>query len=315
MELDNNIQISSEYLQKQHFDAFIAASGFESRGSYLLGKINTSEIPNKVVLAYTELTSTLFRQYNDDRFKELGFTFYPVPPKDITSLKPLLDQICAKNKKETLDILIDYSCMTKIWYNGILAYFSDLEESYTKVNLWFCYSPSEYVKGSSNVSNKFFDNEVPSSTGNKPIGLLLGLGYESGRSEELARKLKAQVTFAFYADPAYDERYVKEVLENNQALFKMISRDKIIKYPIFDLNSINDTLTQLCIKLRLTHQLVLAPIGPKPFTLMCFVLATRYPDIKIWKVATAGNIAATDRKPHGELLLSKVTFTSEEVDY
>lgn len=315
MELDKNIQISSEHLQKQHFDAFIAASGFESRSSYLAEKINVSEIPLRIVLAYTELTDVLFRPRNDDKFRELDFTFFNVPPKSITALPGILNKICEENKKESLDILIDYSCMTKIWYNGILSYFSELEESYSKVNLWFCYSPSEFTKAHANVSNKFFDTDIPKSQSNKPIALLLGLGFERGRSEELAQQLNAQVTFAFYADPAYDERYVKEVLENNQALLKRITDDKVVKYPIYDLNSINDSLTQLCIKLRLSHQLVLAPIGPKPFTLMCFILSTRYPDIKLWKVSTAGNFAAADRKPYGELLLYKVLFTSEEVDY
>ena len=315
MELDNNIQIPSEYLQKQQFDAFIAVSGFESRSSYLAEKIDTSSIPDKIVLAYNELTDTLFRSSNDNKFREFGFTFFHVPSKDISSLSGILDSICTKHKKESLDVLIDYSCMSKIWYNGILAYFSILEEKYSSVNLWFCYSPSEFTKANFNISNKFFDADIPKASNNKPIALILGLGFEPGRSEELALKANAQVTFAFYADPAFDERYVREVLENNQALLKKISYDKVIKYPIFDLNSINDSLTQLCIRLRLTHQLVLAPIGPKPFTLMCFILATRYPDIKIWKVSTAGNFAASDRKPYGELLLYKVNFTSEEVDY
>lgn len=315
MELDNNIQISSEYLQKQQFDAFIAVSGFESRSTYLAGKIDTSTIPDRIVLAYTELVDSLFRPYNDRRYNELGFTFCQVPSKDISSLTGILDSICAKHKKDSLDILIDYSSMTKIWYNGILSYFSNLEDQYSSVNLWFCYSPSEFIRSQTKVSNKFFDSDIPRSQNNKPIALIMGLGFEPGRSEELALRSNANVTFAFYADPAFDERYVREVLENNQALLTKISHDKVVKYPIYDLNSINDSLTQLCIRLRLTHQLVLAPIGPKPFTLMCFILATRYPDIKLWKVSTAGNFAATDRKPHGELLLCKVSFTSEEVDY
>jgi hypothetical protein len=315
MELDSNFQIDSEYLQKQHFDAFITVSGFESRSAYLADKIDTTTIPEKIVLAYNELNDVLFRKHNDAKYRDLGFTFYNVPSKDISSLPGILDQICTKNRKENLDILIDYSCMAKIWYNGILNYFSELEECFSKVNLWFCYSPSEFTKSHTNVTNKFFDPVIPKSTGNKPIALILGLGFEKGRSEELAKQLDAQVTFAFYADPAYDERYVHEVLESNQVLLKKISEDKIIKYPIFDLNSISESLTKLCINLRLSHQLVLAPIGPKPFTLMCFILSTRYPDIKLWKVSTAGNFATTDRKPYGELLLFKVTFTTEEVDY
>ena len=307
--------MDSEYLQKQPFDAVIAVSGFESRAAYLVDKINTNTIPEKIALAYTELTDCLFRSHNDNKYRDLGFTFHNVPSKDISALPEILDLVCSKNRKKNLDILIDYTSMTKIWYNGILNYFSELEESFAHVNLWFCYSPSEFTKAHSDVSNRFFDPVIPKSQGNKPVALILGLGFEKGRSEDLAKQLDAQVTFAFYADPAYDERYVSEVLQSNQALLKRISQDKIIKYPIYDLNSINESLTKFCINLRLSHQLVLAPIGPKPFTLMCFILSTRYPDIKLWKVSTAGNFAASDRKPYGELLLYKVTFTTEEVDY
>lgn len=316
MELDSNIQMSSEYLQKQKFDAIITVSGFESRSSFLVDKIDTTAIPQKIVLAYKELTETLFRPLNDAKYKEKGFIFYHVPSKDASGLASILDDVCSKASRESIDILIDYSCMTKVWYHGILAYFANLEENIFNVNLWFCYAPSEFIKFNPNISNnKAFDSDVPKSSGTKPIALILGLGYESGKSSEMAQKSDAQVTFAFYADPAYDERYVREVLENNQALLKMISHDKIISYPIFDLNSINDSLTQLCIKLRLSHQLVLAPIGPKPFTLLCFILSTRYPDIKIWNVSSVGKTAPVDHKPYGELLLSKVVFTSEEVDY
>ena len=106
MELDNNIQIPSEYLQKQQFDAFIAVSGFESRCSYLAEKIDTSSIPDKIVLAYNELTDTLFRSSNDNKFREFGFTFFHVPSKDISSLSGILDSICTKHKKESLDVLL-----------------------------------------------------------------------------------------------------------------------------------------------------------------------------------------------------------------
>ncbi|HEY4784752.1 MAG TPA: hypothetical protein VIH57_01830 [Bacteroidales bacterium] len=315
MELDNTLQIPSECLQKQYFDAFIAVSAFESRSSFLAEKINTATISDKIVLAYNEFSDCLYRSVNDKKFKDLDFSFFNVPSKDVSQLPHILNRIFLKNNKKSLDILIDYSSMTKVWYNSILSYFSELEDSYSEVNLWFCYSPSDFTKANPNVTKKVFDTNLPQNSTNKPLALILGLGFENGRSEELARQLNAQITFAFYADPAYDERYVHEVLRNNEALLNKMSHDKIIKYPIYDLNSINESLTQFCINLRLSHQLVLAPIGPKPFTLMCFILSTRYPDIKLWKVSTGGNIAVNDRKPYGELLLYKVMFTSEEVDY
>ena len=315
MELDNALQIPSEQLQQKHFDAIIAVSGYESRSAYLASKIDLSIIKDKIVLAYNEMNHSLFRDYNDDKFRAMDFTFHQVSSNEISNLPEILDCICLNNPKKSLDILIDYSSMSKIWYSGIINYFIELEEILSDVNLYFSYSPSEYSKSRTTNIQYNFDSQLPVEYGLKPLALVLGLGYEKGRSEELGRKIKSQATFAFYADPAIDQRFVKDVLENNQTFLKRIEHDQIIKYPIYDLNSINASLTKLCVNLRIDHQLVLAPIGPKPFTLMCFILSARYPDIKIWNVSSSFLDAPSDRKPHGEMLVYKVEFTSEEIDY
>lgn len=313
MELDNTIQVPSENLQKQYFDAFIAVSGYESRCCYLANKVNTSEIPIKIAIAYNELCESINRTYNDQRYLDLGFSFFHVSSREASALQEIFNLIFRKRDQKIFNILVDYSSMSKTWYNAILNYFSDLEDDYDKVNLWFCYSPSEYTRSLQNGSDGVPD--VPEMFNNKPVALILGLGYETGLSQDLARKLNAEVTYAFYADPAYDDRYVKEVLENNNNLLKSISNKQIVRYPMYDLNSINASLTQLCINLRLTHQIIIVPVGPKPFSLMSFILASRYPDIKLWRVSTLGSMVAAERKPYGELLLYKVEFTSEEVDY
>jgi hypothetical protein len=266
-------------------------------------------------LAVEEMKECISRPENDKKFKDWGFTFEICSIRDSSGIDYLLNRICYQSSNTLLNILVDYSSMPKTWYSAIINFFIAYEEKLSHVNIWFSYSPSEYSKSQNSNSIKSFDLVPPSTKSEKPIALVLGLGYEKGRSEELSKKINAKVTFAFYADPAYDERFVQEVLENNHTLLKQIDRDQIVRYPIFDLNSINVSLTRLCIDLRNTHQLILAPVGPKPFTLMCFLLSTRYPDMKIWKVITSGKTKPHDRTAHGELLVYKVTFTSEEVDY
>jgi hypothetical protein len=315
MELDNARQISSDRLQNQKFDAFIAVSGYESRGTFLTSQINLELIPNKIVLAFNEKKELLYRELNDKKFAELGFTFYEVSAGDSAVLPKIFEDLFLRLKKKDIDILIDYSSMPKLWYSEMINYFISDEETFANVNLWFSYSPSEYTRSVTTISNKYLDPIKPSIQNNKPVALILGLGYEKGRAEEIAKNLNSQATFVFYANPAVDERYVNEVLENNQAVLKKIKQEQIISYPIFDLNSVNDSLTQLCINLRMNHQILLVPVGPKPFTLMCFILAARYPDIKICRVSSVINSVATDRKAHGELLVYKVQFTNEEVDY
>jgi hypothetical protein len=315
MELDNALQIPSEQLQQKHFDAIITVSGYESRATYLSSKIDISGVRDKIVLAYDEMKHMLYRDYNDDKFKAMDFTFHYISSNDTSNLPEILDGICLNNRNKNLDILIDYSSMSKNWYRGIINYFIEMEEILSKVNLYFSYSPSEYSKSNTSNLDYNFESILPVEPNLKPTALVLGLGYEKGRSEELAHRLKSSATFAFYADPAVDQRFVKDVLESNHTLLKRIEHDQIIKYPIFDLNSINASLTRLCVNLRINHQLVLAPIGPKPFTLMSIILAARYPDIKLWDVSTSHAGSLSDRKPHGEMLVYKVEFTSEEVDY
>jgi hypothetical protein len=314
MELDNACQIPSDQLTRVNFDAFIAVSGYESRSSFLATKINVSAIPKKIVLAFAEKKELLYRELNDKKYKELGFTFVDAPSHNPQCLPQIMDNVIGDISKDDVNILIDYSSMPKIWYSELLNYFNN-QEDLTNVNLWFSYSPSSFIKSISSISNKYHDPIKPAALSNKPIALILGLGYEKGRTEDISKQLNAQVTYAFYANPSVDDRYVSEVLSNNESVLKKISTERIIPYTIFDLNSVSDTLTQLCINLRMDYQVLLVPVGPKPFTLMSFILASRYPDIKICRVSTIINSAATDHAAHGELLVYKVEFTTEETDY
>lgn len=315
MELDANYQLSSAYLNTQQFDAIIAVSGYECRSTYLATSMNISGIPEKIVFAYKEFNECPTRRINDQQFSDLGFVLYNVSSQETSLLPGILENLFNRLSKPDLNILIDYSSMSKLWYSGILNYFSELECDLRHVTLWFCYSPSEYTKTVNTWSETSVYPELPEVNQKKPVALILGLGGEALQSKEMIGKLDPRITFAFYADPAYDRKFVKDIIHANHSFIKEISQQQVIKYPIHDLNVINSTLTQLCLNLRVSHQLILAPVGPKPFSLMCFVLSARYPDIKLWKIPTLGSVVPIDRKPLGQLLLYKINFTSEEVDY
>ena len=314
MELDTTVQVSLKDLLNQDFDLIIASCGYESRCTFLSQRINASKIRRKIVLAFIEQDDCLNRPINNQIFTQLGFEFIPVSKSSSQQINQILKKVCSESNGKEMNILVDYSSMPKLWYETIISFFSEEEFSFEHLKVWFSYTPSEYSKPQNNI-NKYFDEGFPSKLPNKPKALILGLGYEKGRAEELSQKLKAQVTYSFYSDPAVDPRFMMELLDNNKDLLKKLDPGKVITYPIFDLNYINTSLTQLCVDLRLTHQIVLAPIGPKPFTLMCFLLNARYPDIKIWRFSSESSKSIYDNKPHGELLIYKVHFTCENADY
>jgi hypothetical protein len=116
----------------------------------------------------------------------------------------------------------------------------------------------------------------------------------------------------FYSNPAFDNRFVDEVVKNNEKILKKLDKEKIFKYPIKDLKETDALLTELCLELRLNHRVVLISMGPKPFTLSCLLLAVRYPDIHVWNITSAPNGIVYNREPKGEPLVCKTHFTSHD---
>jgi hypothetical protein len=314
MELDTTVQVSLKDLLNQDFDLIIASCGYESRCTFLSQRINSGKVKKKIALAFIEQNDCLNRPINDKIFTQLGFEFITVSKNSNLEINQILKEQCENINGKEMNILVDYSSMPKLWYESIINFFSEEEFSFRNLKVWFSYTPSEYSQSKQSI-NKYFDSDFPVKLSDKPKALIIGLGYEKGRAEELSLKLNAQVTYSFYSDPAIDPRFVLELLDNNRDLLKKLDPGKLITYPIFDLNYINTSLTQLCVDLRLTYQIVLAPIGPKPFTLMCFLLNARYPDIKIWRFSSESSKSIYDNKPHGELLIYKVHFTCENADY
>lgn len=315
MELNNTVQVTFNELAAQNFDLFIASSGYETRATFLAQRLAELFIPKKVVLAFCERSSEISRPLNDTVFTELGFEFVNTSMNSIREINEMLEESCSMCGNANFNVLIDYSSMPKLWYEAIINFFSENDSDFKNIYIWFSYTPSEYSESLKNVSNKYFETIIPSKLNVKPKALIIGLGYEKGRAKELANKLNAKVTYSFYSDPAVDPRFVDELLENNKDILMNLDSEQIIKYPIYDLNYINSSLTHLCVDLRLTHQIILAPIGPKPFTLMCFLLNARYPDIKIWRFSSDVPKDVYDRKPQGDVLVYKVHFTSDNVDY
>lgn len=315
MELNTTVQVAFNDFSRTPFDLFIASSGYETRSIFLAQRISNLNIRKKIVLAFCERMNDISRPFNDKVFSQLGFEFVNTSASSTREIDHVLESACSASNREEMNVLIDYSSMPKLWYEAIINFFAEFENGVRNINVWFSYTPSEYSASIGNISNRYFETNISEKLSIKPKALIIGLGYEKGRAKELANKLNAQVTYSFYSDPAIDPRFVLELLENNKDILMKLESERIIKYPIYDLNYINTSLTQLCVKLRLSHQIVLAPIGPKPFTLMCFLLNARYPDIKIWHFSSEVPKEVYDRKPFGQFLIYKVHFTSEGVDY
>jgi len=313
MELISTQQVPFNDLYINDFDLIIAVSGYESRSTYLVERIKLQN-QIKTVLAFEEKTDELHRPENDEKYRQMGFHVVMQSGNTIVDTDSLLNLLPDRNK-ESLNILIDYSCMTKLWYASIINFFILNDLPNHNISLYFSYSASRYTEPKKPKPLSFVEPISCVSHGiikSKPLALVIGLGYEKDRAELLRRSLNPEETYLFYADPVDDERFVEKVYINNFKLIDRSHKNHVFSYPIRDLEKIDALLTGLCLDLRFNYKIILAPLGPKPFTLCCLLLATRYPDIEVWRISAGSSESTYNGEPFGEPLVYRVDFGQEE---
>ncbi len=312
MEFLNATQVPFDQVYSDKIDLVLGVSGYESRSPYLMERIKLgSEI--KVVLAFEERSDEMNRPANDQIYQDLGFRFiYESGDQcpDIGSILSLLPM----GTGDTVNLLVDYSCMTKLWYSSVINYLVQNTMPFRKVNVLFSYTSSEFVEPKKPKPLKVAEPLGCAHMGlapGKPVALVMGLGYEKQRAEFLQKSVDPGETYCFYADPVQDERYIEKVYLNNFKLIDSLHKNHVYAYPIRDMNKTDQLLTTLCLDLRMKYRIVLAPLGPKPFALINMLLAARYPDIEVWRVSAGKMESAYDRIPVGEPQIYKVEFGAE----
>ncbi|HYW95290.1 MAG TPA: hypothetical protein VE870_06875, partial [Bacteroidales bacterium] len=240
MEFIRANQVDANTLNSNIFDIFIVAAGYEKRCTYLLENYNISAA-KKVAIAFDEKSNELHRRKNNRILKDNGFTFIQIAGSERDSLGSYLEEHVFTPGSKNLRILIDYSCMTKLWYSTIINYFVEEEDHYDSVNAFFSYTPAKFSlpkKSKSpkkvesiNIGTKRFDPA-------KPTALVIGLGYEKGRAEYIKRKVKPDLTCLMYADPAPDNQYVECVFKMNQDIMNEIDVRNLYNYPLNEISRI-----------------------------------------------------------------------------
>jgi hypothetical protein len=318
MEFQSAKQISPENLQSTEYDIFILAAGYEQRSIFL--PLNYSiNAKLKIALAFEEKPKELNRKSNDIYLIEKGFKLITLSGDEILDPEKYFSDFFKEKSIEHLNILVDYSSMTKVWYANILNYLIGSTKGPNNVTVHFSYTPALYnelkksgpVKYNTPISHSY-KKDLPSS---KQIALIIGLGLNNSSAEFIRKSLNPTLTVLFYADPTNDLKYVKKVLKCNQELVEQTEVRNLINFPLNELDKTNEILTNLCLGLRVNYNVVIAPVGPKVFSFLALLLASKYPDITVLRLSSGANATAYDRMPSSEPLIYSVEFVNEEIDY
>lgn len=295
-------QIEIENINNLDINLFLFADNFEERKLCAYQKINSSNrikktiglfYPNSEFKEYKNITSKIIKRHNE--------------------IIDLLDEELS-NFSENSNIVIDYSCMTKSWYYTIILYLSNKKLNQKQITTYFNYTPSvfsEPLKPKPNTDISPLPGKFIISN-NKPKALIVGLGYEENKAQGIIDQLDPAITYLLYTDPALDENFVNAVETNNNNIL-IEFKSNTIKYPSDNLIILERELTKLYYKLKDDYNIIIAPLGPKPFTYVAMMMSIIFTDIEIWRVGSGEDINPYSRKPFkpNKFIVSQVVFGTE----
>lgn len=301
MEISYGKQISVDEIAAENIDLFIFAVNHEQRGFTLFNKLKKQKkIRQSIAFCYENNCDATIEQGVEKKIIKSNEGIYNI-----------LDEIFQQHTGDEINIVVDYSCMTKYWYYSIILYLTKREIKIKKIITFFSYTPSKFSEPQSPKPNidiaplpgKYI---VPTD---KPKALIVCLGYEQNKAEGIIDHLDPKISIIFYTDPASQPEFVATLRENNKNILADKS-DFVITYPFDDLLFLEQKLTAIYHALKNDYSIIIAPIGPKPFTFISMLLSVKYSDIDIWRVGSGSDINIYDRSPieGNSFIVSEIVF-------
>lgn len=312
MELIETRQIEGESLRGEAFDLFICSSGFEQRATNALNFVDASKTKRRLAFAFDDRQNTQ-RLLNDKCFLESKFTLFDACGDRGLEVKKAIQEEIDAIPGRRVRMFVDYSSMTRTWYAAIIDCLRRIT-SKDVIECYFGYSPSAFENPSVPAPNQCagpLEGFAGFDISDRPSALVVGLGYERDRAIGLMQYVDPAACFAIIADPPIDPRYTDVVLRNNAQFLDLIGEDHQIRHPLADLQRTGHLLLSLVWGLQDAHRVILAPLGVKPVSLMCLLLALRYPALDVWRV-TAGVKGGTPiRRAVGPVLVLRTILSAK----
>lgn len=214
----------------------------------------------------------------------------------------------------SLRILIDISSMPRAVLASLVEAVATPRPSR---DVTFVYAPGDFEQSekaagraevlSAEPISPFFAGELrPTSI---PVGLVIGLGLEQYRALGVIELLEPAHTWIFTTYSG-DERYREAAEAVHRRLLETFDPGAVFEY---DLRSIADTyasLESLTFSTGLRYRLIMAPSGPKVFTLACLLVGSSRDPARpaIWRVGNASPSEPFDVDEVGDLVAARVVF-------
>lgn len=312
MKLAKTLDCNIEEVTSQAFDLVIAASGYEERATFLFENYNVKK-DRGIVLSFDTYLESYRRKSNDLFFKSQGFTEVRLSSDSFIELKEHLLRFIGSVSK-SLRILVDYSSMSRVWYAYILSFFKNIQYDFD-VSIFFIYSNSKYIPPPKIAAYKSYITPLEGFYSIlppiKPTALIIGLGYIERQAFGLAEYFEAE-PFVFIGKNGPQDEYYKDVMACNSLLLEKISKSNVFFYSLENFTYSEALLNHLCKDLQVGFRVVIAPCGPKPFTLLSLITSLKIPGLDVWRISASNNGEPQNKVPNGTLSIVQTLFSNQK---
>lgn len=275
--------------------ALVGVSGYESRSSGCLDLLHDFK-GRGYAWAFQEEPLTLSRPSNDQRFRDRGFQIDTLPRDSQESAERLMQQILTAPGGAPSSIVIDVSSMSRRWHAGIVRYLRLLELA-EPLTVYFVYVPAVFAPPPSDVPPSEVAVPIRGFSGlafpDRPVALLLGLGYEAERALGLRELLDPFLTVTMIPSST-DARYIEQVLASNREVLEAAQDDWRFRYALADPAGTFLTLESITSGLLNDFRVVATSLGPKLFGLLCLLAGSRRPELSVWWVSAGSQLVPRD---------------------
>lgn len=288
------------------YDILVTSCGYETRSSYLLRLGVSAERTFAVVHSETRLGSF---ESNLTLYQNAGWATGSLD----AALHLLLDTGARGDGRYRVGI--DVSSMPRTTLAHLVKWAAGPDASSCDVEFLYC--PADFAGSAeaanvdvaltaSPISDDFRGSLRPPSV---PVGVILGLGLEPYRAVGVLELLEPSRVWAFMSQNS-DSRFVQEALRVNRQILRG-TESTLVEYDIRSFASTYASVESLCFGLETEFRLVLAPSGPKIFTVACLLAAAGRTRLRpaVWRVGSLGEARAVDVVEAGEVVAGRVWRT------
>lgn len=282
------------------FDLMIYSIGYEARSRYVAQRY-APHCENVFGFIFPDCHELSFDE-NLDFARENGVVTF----NDEHALeKTLRDTYPDRDHFSGAKILVDVSSMSRTVVSAIVSRLLD-SEYFDGAEIAFVYAVANFTEPSSFDFD--FLNFEPigefsgwTSAPEKPVAMVLGLGYEADHALGAVEYLDPSATFCFFPKGS-DGRFADAVEKANEPLLSQLKPSRVVRYPVSDPLHTFSLLSSILQSMLANARFVLVPMGPKIFVALCLVCQRVFgEEVSVWRASGHSQSALKDVDAEGPL--------------